>query len=156
MNAPKWDDAKQTINELSTQYKTKLKEVTVGAHQAAGEVQISGTIMKLSTTQKDTAIHEFAHSISLERQTKFGLYNESDFWKEIRSLRTAYRKDVGDDTKRWISHYEHSNKSVDEFFAEAFALGYMREKGIEIPNKYGDDTIYSAKVMEIVRKYFGK
>ena len=156
MNAPKWDDAKQTINELSTQYKTKLKEVAVGAHQAAGEVQISGTIMKLSTTQKDTAIHEFAHSISMERQTKFGLYDESDFWKEIRSLRTAYRKDVGDDAKRWISYYEHSNKSVDEFFAEAFTLGYMREKGIEIPNKYGNDTVYSAKVMEIVRKYFGK
>ena len=158
MDNPKWDTAKDRIETLSGEFKTKLKEVSPGAKQAAGQVQISGAIMRLSSKKEEDAIHEFAHSISLSRQTKYGLYNEEPFWKEIQSVRTAYRRDV-DRTQnplKWISSYEHSSKDIDEFMAEAFTLGYMREKGIEIPEKYGNDTVYSKMVLDIVRKYFGK
>lgn len=156
MNEPKWDVAKQTINTLASEYKTKLKTVTVGAHHAAGDVQISGTIMRLSDTAQSNAIHEFAHSISISNQTKFKLYDESEFWKEIRKVRTLYRKAVEGNPAAWISTYEHSNKSIDEFMAEAFSLGYMREKGLKIPDKYGADTEFSSRVLSIVKKYFGK
>jgi hypothetical protein len=156
MNTPKWDETKETIDTLAGEFETKLKEVRTGAQKSAGAVQVSGTIMQLSSSAQDTAIHEFAHSISMERQTKFGLYDDGEFWKEIRSIRTAYRKSVGDDVKQRISNYVHSSKEIDEFMAEAFTLGYMREKGLEIPAKYGNDTVYSKMVLDIVRKYFGK
>jgi hypothetical protein len=159
MDDPKWDESKKVIRELATEYNTKLKEVSPGAHQASGDVQISGTIMRLSATDAGTAIHEFAHSISIENQTKFGLYDEGDFWKEIRSIRTAYRKSLrsaGDDPSLWISSYEHSNKALDEFMAEGFALGYMREKGMKVPDRYNGDTIFSARVLDAVKRHFGK
>ena len=156
MDSPKWDNSKSTIKTLSTEFNTKLKTVSTGAHQAAGSVQISGTVMQLSSTEVSTAIHEFAHSISIEAQTKYGLYDESAFWKEIRNAKRAYRKAVEGNPAKWISSYEHSDGSNDEFLAEAFALGYMREKGIDIPAKYGEDTEFSSMVLNIVRKYFGK
>lgn len=156
MNDPKWDTSKARINTLATEYKTKLKEVMPGASHGAGDTQVSGTIIHLSSKEESVAIHEFAHSISMERQTKFKLYDESDFWKEIKKIRTQYRKAVASDPQKWISTYEHSNKSIDEFMAEAFTLGYMREKGVDIPSKYGNDSTYSAMVLEIVKKYFMK
>ena len=156
LDAPKWDESKRTINTLASEFKTKLKTVEPGAHQAAGSVQISGTVMKLSSTGISTAIHEFAHSISMERQTKFKLYEESGFWKEIKQTFRDYRKTVGDNTANWISSYVHHGNDVDEFMAEAFTLAYMREKGLHIPDNYGADTVFSSKVLEIVRKYFRK
>ena len=156
MNEQKWDVAKQTINTLASEYNTKLKTVTVGAHHAAGDVQISGTIMRLSDTAQFNTIHEFAHSISLSDQTKFGLYDEGEFWREIRKVRTSYRKAVEGNPAAWISTYEHSSKSIDEFMAESFTLGYMREKGLKLPDKYGTDTEFSSRVLSIVKKYFGK
>ena len=156
LNSAKWDEPKKIINNLATEFKSKLKEVMPGAHRGAGEVQISGTIMHLSSNNPSTAIHEFAHTISIANQTKFGLYDEGDFWKEIRSIRTAYRKSVGDDVKKRISTYGHSSKEIDEFMAEAFTLGYMREKGFEIPSEYGDDIQFSARVLDAVKRYFGK
>jgi hypothetical protein len=156
MNTPKWEETKETIDTLAGEFETKLKEVRTGAQKSAGAVQVSGTIMQLSSSAQNTAIHEFAHSISMERQTKFGLYDEGEFWKEIREIRTAYRRDVGQDTTRWISNYAQSSKEIDEFMAEAFALGYMREKGYEIPEAYGNDTKYSSMVLSAVRKYFGR
>ena len=65
-------------------------------------------------------------------------------------------KDVGDDTARWISTYEHGSRSVDEFFAEAFAQAKMSQLGLSLPEKYGTDLTYSNKVLEIVDKYFKK
>lgn len=156
MDSPKWDKTKEIINTLANEFNTKLQTVRPGAHQAAGSVQISGTVMQLSSNAVNTAIHEFAHSISLENQTKYGLYDESAFWKEIKRTKRAYRKAVEGNPAKWISSYEHSDRSNDEFLAEAFALGYMREKGMDIPDKYGDDTEFSAMVLSIVRKYFAK
>lgn len=156
MDNPKWNDAKSIINELAAEFKTKLKTVATGAEKAAGEVQISGTVMKLSSKDLANVIHEFAHTISLKNQTKFGLYDESEFWKEIESVRKKYKADVKQDTTRWISTYEHSHKNVDEFLAEAFTMAMLAEKKLPIPQKYGSDLTYANEVLEIIRKYFGK
>ena len=92
----------------------------------------------------------------MERQTKFKLYEESGFWKDIKHTFREYKKTVGDNTENWISSYVHHGNDVDEFMAEAFTLAYMREKGLPVPDQYGDDTVFSSRVLEIVRKYFGK
>jgi hypothetical protein len=156
MQSEKWNGTKQIIRSLADDYDTKLKEVRLGAHQAAGDTQISGTIVRLSDSKVNTAVHEFAHTMSLQNQTKFGLYDEAEFWREIRGIRTRYRKDVKDDTSRWISTYEHGSKSLDEFMAEAFTHAEMHARGMNIPEKYGSDYTYSDEVRSVVKKYFGK
>ena len=156
MQNGKWNDSIDIITELSGQYKTKLLDVGLGAKQAAGEVQISGSVIRLSSTTKATAIHEFAHTISMENQTKFGLYDEKDFWKEIRGVQRKYKKAVADDPRKWISSYEHSSTGADEFMAEAFTHAQMKEMGIELPDYYGDDFTYSEMVLKIIKKYFGR
>ena len=158
MEGQKWDKARQRIESLTTEFNTKLKEVTVGSEKSAGSVQISGTKMFLSSHAEPVAIHEFAHSISMHNQTKYGLYEESAFWKEITAVRTSYKKSLKNDTAKRISTYANTAgfKDIDEFMAEAFTLAYMREKEIEIPRNYGEETVFSSKVLEITRKYFGK
>ena len=150
------DKQKQLIEDLASEFETKLKEVKTGAQQAAGSVEISGTIMRVSTKSEADVVHEFAHSISIQNQSKFGLYDEKDFWKEIQKVKTEYRKAVGDDTANWISSYEHSSKGLDEFFAEAFTMAIMAEKGLKIPDKYGKDLTYANEVLRITKKYFRK
>lgn len=154
MDGEKWDETKGLINSLAEQYNTKLQEVKPGSHLSAGSVQISGTIMHLSSASKDIALHEFAHTISIENQTKFGLYNESDFWREIKQVQRQYKKAVGYDSAKWISSYEHSSKGTDEFMAEAFTQAKAAELGIKLPPKYGKDLTYSDKVLRIIDKYF--
>ena len=159
MMEEKWKESRQMINELSSEFETKLKEVSVGSSQlhGGGAVQISGSVMHLRNADDiATTTHEFAHTISMENQTKFGLYDEGEFWKEIKKVQREYKKAVGDDTARWISTYEHSQRSADEFMAEAFTHAELHEKGFHIPEKYGSDFTYSNKVLEIVKKYFGK
>ena len=158
MEDQKWDKARRRIESLTTEFNTKLKEVAVGSEKSAGSVQISGTKMFLSSNAEHVAIHEFAHSISMHNQTKLGLYEESAFWKEITAVRTSYKKSLKNDTAKRISTYANTAgfKDIDEFMAEAFTLAYMREKEIEIPHKYGEETVFSSKVLEITRKYFGK
>ena len=154
---PKYDSTRSQIETLTSEFKTKLKEVNLGAKGAAGTVDVSGSIMKLSSPRKpDVVIHEFAHSISSTNQTKFGLYDERPFWDEIRKIRTQYRKSVRDDPANWISTYADSENKLSEFMAEGFALAYMREKGIPVPFQYGNDTVFSKMVLDTVRKYFGR
>ena len=150
------DEQKTVIEDLAGEFKTKLKTVRPGAKKAAGAVQISGTVMNLSSKTESVAIHEFAHTISMENQTKFGLYQEGEFWKGIRKIRTQYRKAAGEDTTKIISTYEHSSREIDEFFAEAFAQAYMHEKGIEIPSYYGNEYFFSDQVLQLTRKFFGR
>lgn len=155
----KHPEAKAMVETLSSEFDTKLKEMKVGSSSlhGGGGTQISGTVMEVRDfSSLNSTIHEFAHTISMENQTKFGLYDESDFWKEIKKVQREYKKDVGNDVSRWISTYEHSSKGSDEFLAEAFTQAYSREKGISLPNNYGNDYTYSEQVLEIVRKYFGR
>ena len=84
--------------------------------------------------------------------------DDADFWKEIKAIKREYHKDVDKavDPSRWISFYEHSNRSVDEFFAEAFTHAKMKQMGIPIPDKYGIDFTYSNRVLTVTDKYFKK
>lgn len=158
MMADRFNDSRAILLELANEYKTKLQRVATGAAGAAGDVQITGAIMRLNTTELYAAIHEFAHTLAgTENATKFGIYDYSDFWKEIKKIQREYRRAVENNPLEWISAYEHGDRSASEFLAEAFALAIMREKGLAVPAKYGlDSGGYSNKVLAIVKKYFGK
>lgn len=157
-NDEKHTQQQKIISDLSNEYNTRLQKVTVGAKQAAGDVDMFGATMRLSDSYEHTAIHEFAHTLANSKADKYGLTHDSDFWKEIKKIRREYHKDVDKsaDVSRWISSYEHSSKSVDEFFAEAFTQAKMSELGLELPAVYGTDLTYSNKVLDVVDKYFKK
>jgi ribosomal protein S9 len=155
MDSEKWSESAAIIRDLADEYDTRLTTVGTGASGAAGDVNMGGA-MRLSSTANDVAIHEFAHTMATEALTKYGVVDDSEFWKEVKSVRRAYRKDVGDDSIRWISSYEHSTRSIDEFFAEAFTQAKMDQMGMPLPNKYGNDLTYSKQVLEITDKYFKK
>ena len=96
--------------------------------------------------------------LQIVQQISTVITNDADFWKEIKKIQREYHRDVDktSDTSRWISSYEHSSRSVDEFFAEAFTQAKMSKLKLELPPKYGADLTYSNKVLEVVDKYFKK
>lgn len=148
----------EIISDLSNEYRTRIQKVTTGAKQSAGNVDMSGAVMRLSDSHVNTAVHEFAHTLANSAADKYGLTNDADFWKEIKKIQREYHRDVDktSDTSRWISSYEHSSRSVDDFFAEAFTQAKMSKLKLELPPKYGADLTYSNKVLEVVDKYFKK
>lgn len=152
------NEQKNVIEQLNNNLKSRFQKVQLGSKKSAGQVDITGATMKLSSKSSVDAIHEFAHTIANSTADKLGLTNDKDFWKEIKSIRRSYRKDVGNDTDRWISSYEHSNTKdpIDEFFAEAFTHAYAKKSGITLPDKYGSDFTYSNKVLNVVEKYKAK
>lgn len=155
MMSKEWDGTRELLTQLSAEYNTRLFSVSPGASQAAGTVDMGGN-MRLSSRDKSTVIHEFAHSITIEQLTKYGVEDHSEFWKEIRKIRTRYRKAAGSDSRKWISSYAHSSRSIDEFYAESFAHAKMREMGLDIPDKYGKDFTFSQQVLDVTNKYFRK
>ena len=155
MMSKEWDGTRELLTQLSAEYNTRLFSVSPGASQAAGTVDMGGN-MRLSSRDKSTVIHEFAHSITIEQLTKYGVEDHSEFWREIRKIRTRYRKAAGSDSRKWISSYAHSSRSIDEFYAESFAHAKMREMGLDIPNKYGKDFTFSQQVLDVTNKYFRK
>ena len=148
------DEQKQIIISLSQAYNTNLETVTSGAKQAAGDVDVTGTIMRLSSKHLEDAVHEFAHTLAITDADKFGLTNNKDFWNEIRKVRTEYRKAVRDNPAKRISFYADAKNSLDEFMAEAFTQAIAKEKGIQLPDSYGSDLEYAEKVVQIINKYF--
>lgn len=155
MNKDRWENGKRIIKDLAAEYDTRLVKVLPGSVKSAGTFNTAGEML-LSSVMPDTVIHEFAHSIATESYTKLKIADDSAFWKEIKAVKRAYRKDVGDDTSRWISRYEHATNNNDEFLAEAFTYAKMLEKGYELPEHYGNDATYPMKVLAIVDKYFKK
>lgn len=154
----KYAESRMVIDRLASEYNTKLQEVRGGAmaHKAAGATQISGTVIELSSKAPTDAIHEFAHTLAMESQTKLGLSNDSEFWKEIGTIQREYKKAVADSPDKWISSYEHSQKGKDEFMAESFTQVKSLEMGIPLPSKYGQDLTYSSRVVAVVDNYFKK
>jgi hypothetical protein len=150
------EQTREIITTLSNEYESRLKTVGFGAEKAAGSVDISSTTIKLSSKKPVTIIHEFAHTISNPMGTKYGLFEEKDkaFWKEMRKLQLKYLREVGQDSRRWISSYEHGSGEVQEFFAEAFAQVKMKEMGFDLPQDFGSDFTYSNEAMKILEKYF--
>lgn len=155
MSGNEWTQPKKIIMDLTKEYNTRLRTISPGANHAAGSVDMGGN-MRLSSKKVSEAVHEFAHSISIQALTKYKVTDDSAFWKEIRKIRTKYRKTVGEDSGKWISAYEHSSKDIDEFFAEAFTHAKLRELGLKHPNKYGNDYTFSQQVLDVTNKYFGK
>ena len=152
----KFKKSETVIQALASEYNTNLEKVTVGAQKGAGDVDMSGSTMRLSSTSPGIAVHEFAHTIANSSATKFGVQHDEEFWKEIKQIQRKYMKSVGDDTSRWISSYEHGSRKVDEFFAEAFTQAKAEKLGIKLTDKYGKDHIWSDQVLATVDKYFGK
>lgn len=148
----------QILSKLSNEYDTRLQKVTSGAKNSAGDVDMSGATLRLNGASVSNAIHEFAHTLANTSADKYGLTHDSDFWKEIKKVRKNYRNDVGSDTNRWISSYEHAETKspYDEFVAEAFTLAKLDEMGMDIPSKYGSELSYAKQVLAIVNKYFKK
>ena len=147
----------EVLKDLSDEYNTRLQKVTIGAENAAGDVDISCSRLRLSSTKIEVAVHEFAHTLANTTADKYGLTNDKDFWDEIRKIRTSYRKAVRNDYSKSISFYADGEGKLDEFFAEAFTQAKMTELGIKLPeNQYGKDTEYSEKVLAIIDKYFKK
>lgn len=155
LETEKWAKSVNIIKQLAGEYDTRLTTVSPGAVAAAGTVDMGGA-MRLSTASPHTAVHEFAHSIALTSLNKFKVEDHELFWKEIKSIKRAYIKDVGNDSARWISGYEHGSRSIDEFFAEAFTLAKGKQMGIQLPDAYGSDFTYANMVLEAVNKHFGK
>lgn len=155
LETEKWAESMNVIKQLAGEYDTRLTTVSPGAVAAAGTVDMGGA-MRLSTPKPDLAVHEFAHSIAFTPLNKFKVEDHELFWKEIKSIKRAYVKDVGNDSARWISGYEHGSRSIDEFFAEAFAMAKGKQMGIQLPDSYGSDFTYANMVLEAVNKYFGK
>lgn len=158
VNADRYAIPKDIIKTLSNQYNTRLQKVTYGAERGAGDVDITGSIMRINKVDAATSIHEFAHTLANSNADKYKLTNDGGFWKEIRKIYRQYHKDIDrlQDTSRMISTYEHSSRDVNEFMAEAFTHAKLRELGIDIPSKYGNDFTYSQKVLDTVDKYFKK
>ena len=90
LTGEKWQASKKVITDLSKEYNTRLIKVDIGAENAAGDVNLAGT-MRLSSSNPVIAVHEFAHSIAIENATKLGLTNDVEFWKEIRKIRRFKR-----------------------------------------------------------------
>ena len=150
----KRQEQEDLIKNLSSQYDTRLKEVKGGAEHAAGDVDITGQIMRLSSSNVEAAIHEFAHTLANTNADKYGLTDDGDFWSEIRKIRTSYRKAVKDDRQKQISTYADSQNILDEFMAEAFTMAKAKELGIALPDTYGSDYTYADMVLKVINKYF--
>lgn len=157
-DSPKGEECKAVILKLADEFKTKLQDVRRGRKgEAANIVEFDGKEMYLRQLRVDSAIHEFAHTITQKNQAKYGMVDDSEFWKEITKIRTQYRKHVREFPLEIISAYERAESSkIDEFFAEAFTLGYMRKNGIEIDDNFGKDTEFCIRVYNTALKYFGK
>ena len=154
----RWVTSVSMIRRLSSEYDTRLEKVTFGAKErkAAGIVDITGSTMKLSSSDVATAIHEFAHTLAVEAATKYNLTDDSEFWKELKKVNRKYRKAVEGKPELWISSYEHGSRKIDEFMAEVFTQAKMAEMGLEMSAKYGTDLTYSKEAMAVIDKYFKK
>jgi hypothetical protein len=152
-------DNTRLIKSMLDEYDSRLLTVEGGAKNAAGDVDMSGAKMRLSTKDPIAVLHEFAHTLANSTADKYGLTDDADFWKEVRKIRRQYMKDVENNYWKMISSYEHSQHgdgAIDEFMAESFAHAKAKEKGYKLPSRYGDDFTYSRKVLAAIDKYFKK
>ena len=105
-----------------------------------------------------TTHHEFAHSLSQSREN-----TDPDFWKDVKKVRTQYRKELkGIDKAELVDHTistseaigakkrifisDYAEKDIDEFLADAFAQAKLSSN----PSPYAEE------VLKTVDKYFKK
>lgn len=106
-----------------------------------------------------TLTHEFAHTLSTSKQISMG--KDTEFWAEIRKIKTAYAKELNNiDKQLYIDktlNYEEAEKlktqvsisqyaktNLDEFLAEGFCEAKLSSN----PSKY------SLQILDVVNKYF--
>ena len=151
------EDTRSLIESLSNEYNTRLKNVTVGAENAAGDVDMIGARMRINNQKPELVIHEFAHTLANSSADRYGLTHDNEFWKEIKQLRQEHRKAVHADSSKWISIYGDGDKKIDEWMADAFTQAKLRELELPIPEHLNsNDFTYSQRVLDTVNKYFGK
>lgn len=157
MSEEKWSETRRILTDLAQEYNTRLTAVSrvTDSRRNAGSVGLTGDL-EIGSRKPEVAFHEFAHSITQNNLVKYDLGDDTDadFWKEIKKIRTKYRKAVGRGEAKTITGY--ANENVDEFFAEAFAHAKMRELGYENPLGFGTDFVYSQQVLDTANKYFKK
>lgn len=153
----KWSETRRILTDLAQEYNTRLTAVSrvTDSKRNAGSVGLTGDL-EIGSRKPEVAFHEFAHSITQNNLVKYDLGDDTDtdFWKEIKKIRTKYRKAVSRGEAKSITGY--ANENADEFFAEAFAHAKMRELGYENPLGFGTDFTYSQQVLDTVNKYFKK
>lgn len=150
------------FDDLKAEYNSPLKTVKHGASGkygtsgkgVKGDVDITGEILSLNTTDYTTMAHEFLHTLATTSRDKVGLSDNSDFWEEIKKIRKDYKKAVENGTTKKISAY--ADASLDEFAAECFGQYKTIINGKKLGWEMGEDTTYSEKVVEVVDKYFKK
>lgn len=146
------------INRLAKEYNSPINRIVKSTKSSAGEQGFVGigerNIIQLASTKPETLIHEFAHTLAINKEDKLGLTDNTEFWKEIRSIKRDYDKDLTKNINKKISSYASEN--IDEFFAEAFTQAKARQMGIQLSWGFGDDLTYTNKVLNVVDKYFGK
>lgn len=155
LKSERYNESVKAVKDLAMEYNTRLTTIKTGAEKAAGDVEIMGQVMRLNSSKVPTAVHEFAHTLANTRADKFGLTSDQNFWKEVRKIRTQYRKAVRDNYFATISPYANSG-DLDEFMAEAFTQAKCKGLGITLPDEYGDDLTYSSQVLAVIDKYFRK
>ena len=157
MSEEKWSETRRILTDLAQEYNTRLTAVSrvTDFRRNAGSVGLAGDL-EIGSRKPEVAFHDFAHSITQNNLVKYDLGDDADadFWKEIKKIRTKYKKAVSRGEAKSITGY--ANENVDEFFAEAFAHAKMRELGYENPLGFGTDFTYSQQVLDTVNKYFKK
>ena len=102
-----------------------------------------------------TTVHEFAHLIALDSQTKpFNApLNIVNYFKELKKLRTLYRKELKEyydkndnEGLNLFSLGDYANTNINEFMAESFTEYKLSSK----PSKY------AILVGKLIDKYFKK
>lgn len=152
MNEERQKMVRETIEELASNYNTNLIKVVDGAAHYGknrSNMGIDG-IMALSRGEtKEVVIHEFGHSLAIQKAEKMGIQNNSAFWKELRKIHKEYKDEVFRyGQKQYALDGTGYAESIDEFLAEGFAAAILNDKNV--------NEKYPQKVIAIVDKYFKK
>lgn len=152
MNEERQKMVRETIEELASKYNTNLIKVVDGAARYGknrSHMGIDG-IMALSRGEtKEIVIHEFGHSLAIQKAEKMGIQNNSAFWKELRKIHKEYKDEVFRyGQKQYALDGTGYAESIDEFLAEGFAAAILNDKNV--------NEKYPEKIISIINKYFKK
>lgn len=160
---------KNDLIYLTKEYNTRLRSVSLHSRKeikASGDVDLSGN-MRLSTKQKTTYFHEFAHSITQTNLIKYDLGNDIDklFWDEANKLFKEYKKEIRELSRNQplkvyeIKISDYSLDNVDEFIAEGFARAKLDGTDALTKDYSFNNNIlspYAIKILNLIDKYYKK
>ena len=165
MKETKKEKVKETITKLANEYNTNLVSVSVGGpgRGVKGDVDYTGSNMRLNTSLEQTLVHEFGHTLSNSKWSKHGYSNADDaFWKKINKIKREYMKEIKNpylDGERlnFIKISMYAEDSVDEFMCEAFARTKLDGVIDFSETEYNQNlSPYAIRVVDVIDKYFKK